>query len=142
MAVCFLLALFGLFGARQANAFEIHKLDSSFPTTGIGAPTTIAVDEQSGNVYVLDLFSGNIGKFSAAGTPVNWSALGSHLLPAACASQCNQLAVDNSGGPNQGVIYVSNDIDARATPIGCCRSTSRAARKPKGCATSSRRTRK
>src|SRR4051812_29644507 len=76
IAVCFLLLLFGLLGARQANAFEIHKLDSSFPTTGVGAPTTIAVDEASGNIYVLDLFSGNIAKFSASGTPVNWSALG------------------------------------------------------------------
>jgi hypothetical protein len=114
MAVCLLLLLFGLLGARQANAFEIHKLDSSFATTGVGAPTTIAVDEQTGTVYVLDLFSGNIGKYSATGTPLNWSALGSHLLPAACTSQCNQLAVDNSGGPNQGVIYVSNDIDANS----------------------------
>ena len=111
MAVCFLLLLFGLFGARQAHAFEIHKLDSSFPSTGISAPTTIAVDEASGSVYVLDLFSGKIGKFTAAGTPSNWSALGSPILPAACTNQCNQLAVDNSGGPNQGVLYVSNDID-------------------------------
>lgn len=112
LAVCFLLILLGLFGARQADALEIHKLDSSFPTTGISAPTTIAVDEASGNVYVLDLFSGEIGKFTAAGTPANWSALGSPTLQAACTNQCNQLAVDNSGGPNQGVLYVSNDIDA------------------------------
>ena len=76
LAVCFLLLLFGLFGARQANAFEIHKLDSSFPSTGISAPTTIAVDEASGHVYVLDLFSGSIGKFTASGTPANWSATG------------------------------------------------------------------
>jgi hypothetical protein len=111
MAICFFLALFGLFGARQAHAFEIHKLDSSFPSTGISAPTTIAVDEASGSVYVLDLFSGKIGKFTAAGTPSNWSALGSPILQAACTNKCNQLAVDNSGGPNQGVLYVSNDID-------------------------------
>lgn len=116
MAVCFLLFFFGLFGARQANAFEIHKLDSSFPATGLGAPTTIAVDESTGNVYVLDLFSGNIAKFDAAGTPVNFSALGSPLLPAACTNLCNQLAVDNSGGPNQGVIYVSNNINDSNSP--------------------------
>jgi hypothetical protein len=116
MAVCFLLLFFGLLGARQANAFEIHKLDSTFPTTGVGAPTTIAVDESTGNVYVLDLFSGNIAKFSAAGTPVDFSALGSPTLPAACANLCNQLAVDNSGGPNQGVIYVSNNINSANDP--------------------------
>jgi hypothetical protein len=116
MAVCFLLLLFGLFGARQANAFEIHKLDSTFPTTGLGAPTTIAVDESTGSVYVLDLFSGNIAKFDAAGTPADFSALGSPILPAACANLCNQLAVDNSGGPNQGVIYVSNNITSANDP--------------------------
>jgi hypothetical protein len=116
MAVCFLLLLFGLLGARQAQAFEIHKLDSAFPATGLGAPTTVAVDEATGNVYVLDLFSGNIAKFDAAGTHVNLSALGSHLLPAACTNLCNQLAVDNSGGPNQGVIYVSNNINEQSSP--------------------------
>ena len=118
IAACLLLLLllFGLFGARQANAFEIHKLDSTFPTTGAGAPTTIAVDESTGSVYVLDLFSGNVAKFDATGTPVNFSALGSPLLPAACANLCNQLAVDNSGGPNQGVIYVSNNITSSTDP--------------------------
>ena len=111
VAVCFLLLFFGLLGARQAHAFEIHKFDSSFPTTGVSVPTTIAVDEATGSVYALDLFSGNIGKFTAAGVPSNWSALGSPILQAACTTKCNQLAVDNSGGPNQGVLYVSNDID-------------------------------
>jgi hypothetical protein len=111
MAVCFFLVLFGLLGARQAHALEIHKFDASFPATGVEIPTTIAVDEDTGYVYILDLLSGKVGKFTAAGVPANWLETGTNVIQAGCSNRCNQLAVDNSGGPNQGVLYVASESE-------------------------------
>ena len=91
----------------SAHAGYVHKaVGSTFPV--VGTPTGIALDEQSESVYVLTA-EGSLEKFNAAGAPSNFSALGSNSLSLACEYECRALAVDNSGGPNQGVIYVGRN---------------------------------
>ena len=52
-------------------------------------------------------------KYDAAGAASNFSALGTNAFTVpSCATSCREIAVDNSGGPNQGVIYVSKQITA------------------------------
>jgi hypothetical protein len=105
------LVLSGLLGVGRAQATVIHKLTATFPATGISTPTSIAYDEESDSVYVMDLFSGQIAKFTSAGAASNFSALGTNMISPACANRCGQITVDNSRGPNQGVIYVGNEIN-------------------------------
>ncbi len=69
------------------------------------------MDEQSESVYVMGSTSKNGGplveKFDLEGNPSNFSALGTNVFETTCGTSCRQLAVDNSGGPNQGTIYIS-----------------------------------
>ena len=115
MVVGACLLLLGLLGACRAHATVIHKLTSTFPTSELSVPTSTAYDEASDSVYVMDLFSGTIAKYSSTGTPQNFSALGTNTINPGCADKCGQIAVDNSGGPNQGVIYIGNEINSETT---------------------------
>ena len=91
----------------SAHAGYVHKAASlTFPVTG--TPRGIALDEQSESVYVVTA-EGSLEKFDSAGAPSNFSTLGSNSLSLACEYECRGLAVDNSGGPNQGVIYVGRN---------------------------------
>jgi hypothetical protein len=107
IAVC---GLFLLGPAASANAAISHVLSSTFTSTG--NPHSVAVDKSSGSVYVLNN-SGVVSKYDAAGVASNFSALGTNTFTVpSCATSCREIAVDNSGGPNQGVIYVSKQITA------------------------------
>jgi hypothetical protein len=117
-----LIALILLAGpASSAQAGYVHAFSSSF-TPG-GGPGSVAVDETTGNVYVLNVSTttptaadvGKIYKFDAAGNPINFSGLGTNSIDTACNAACRQIAVDNSKGINQGVIYVSS---SGATTLG------------------------
>lgn len=105
LAVCFCLVLLGLFGARRAHAEITHKFDSNLPSV-VTNPMAVAVDQSTGNIVVLA--GGDLFKFNSAGAPVNFSGLGSNELVPGCDSYCNQLSIDNSGGVNQGTIYLSS----------------------------------
>jgi hypothetical protein len=74
----------------------------------------LAINQSTGHVYALDMGRGVVDQFDAAGTPTNFTALGkSSLSPtAACGSGFSfggepDISVDNSGGANQGDIYVN-----------------------------------
>ena len=87
--------------------------------TGV-QPGDIAVDERTGSVYVMGRgggggSTGDIEKFDAAGNKSNFSGLGTNVIETPCDNACLQVAVDNSGGPNQGTIYVST-----ATSLTTC----------------------
>jgi hypothetical protein len=96
-------------GASTASAAYVHKYGSSFPLEPAGTPGTVAVDEESGSVYTLTS-EGILEKFDAAGAPSNFSAPAKNWVALKCGEECKGLAVDNSGGPNQGVIYVGSTI--------------------------------
>ena len=99
-------------------------------TSTIHAPTAkLAVDQSQGVVYSFDVSTGSITKFDiATGKPVNFSALGSPVIngvgdgdPLGSADQTPQngivpqndddVAVDNSGGPAEGNIYVADVVN-------------------------------
>ena len=110
LAAVLILLVLGLFGARQAKAAEIHTLDGEFASTGLSNPTAIAFDEESDSVYALDLFSGRLAKYTSAGAPSDFSALGTNNFIPPCGAACSTIAVDNSGGVNQGVIYIGSEM--------------------------------
>ncbi len=96
--------------STSAHAATNHVAGAGFDLPGeAGAPSSIAIDETSGSVYAMS--GGIIEKFDTAGNPSNFSATGTNTVQGCAEGNgwgCYQVAVDNSGGPNQGVIYVSD----------------------------------
>jgi hypothetical protein len=108
LALLAVIAAVGLIGPMtSADAEVAHVFSTSFAVTG--NPVSVAVDQSTGNVYVLNS-AGNVLKFNSAGAPVNFSALAppGNSLTTGCTTSCRQIAVDNSGGLNQGVIFVGS----------------------------------
>lgn len=101
-------------GSAPASALTGRVSAGSFGPGGPGsgafsATQSLAVDEATGDVYVYDVGSGVLDKFTAAGEPAEFSVLkkdqiegvGGALLEA-------EVAVDNSNGPAKGDIYIAN----------------------------------
>jgi hypothetical protein len=111
LGLAFLL-LPALLAAAPAQAAITHKLTGTFNAGGtLSQPGSAAVDTSNGSVYVATGgFSGAgemVEKFDASGNPSNFSFLATNSFKP-CAFACIQgIAVDNSGGVNQGVIYVA-----------------------------------
>jgi hypothetical protein len=109
------LTLAALFLPTAALGAKTHVLDSSFETKyesspGVFSPISpraIAVDESTGSLYVLSESPARLTKYDEEGNPANFSVLGTNTinLPESFA-QPRQIAVDNSGGINDGVIYI------------------------------------
>ena len=111
--------------SSSALAGTLHPFVSSFEAGS--NPQALTVDQATGDVLVVDVGAGAVLKFDAAGNPVSFSALGSNVLDGASGADLTphgqfafdspsaaQVAVDNSGGPAAGYIYVvnlSNTID-------------------------------
>jgi hypothetical protein len=101
-----------------ASAGVVHPLSGTFGA--FASPGAVAVDQVSGDVLVLDRGTNQVLRFDAAGNPINFSALGSNVLDGSATPQGSfafdgspgaaQLAVDNSGGPADGDIYVTNSF--------------------------------
>jgi hypothetical protein len=109
--LCALLAtLAGLCGS--ASAFVTHPLLSSFGS--FAQVQSIAVDQATGDVYVLDVGAGggSLYKFTASGQPAKFTALAGEptvIEGVGGSSGESQLAVDSSAsGPAKGDIYVAN----------------------------------
>jgi hypothetical protein len=114
-----LLAIFALafVASSSARAASVQVPDGTFDMQTLdGGAGSIAVDEQSGSVYVMDAgccsTTGSIEKFDAAGNPSNFSALGTDVIHPECEYGCFEIAVDNSSGPNRGTIYISTTYSA------------------------------
>jgi len=81
------------------------------------SPDRLAVNEQTGNVYVIDFAHDAIVVFDANGTYL-FTIPGSSTSPAgtfafstsACFGRCQaDIAIDNSGGANQGQVYLVSE---------------------------------
>jgi hypothetical protein len=93
---------------------------SSFPESdGLVGPQGVGVDRVTGYVYVVDVETGTVDRFDAAGRPVAFSASRSYIYanrlfgtPSENFSfskpSAAQVAVDRSGGPFNGDIYVTS----------------------------------
>jgi Divergent InlB B-repeat domain len=81
--------------------------------TPCGADTTpnfnqVAVDEETGDVYVTDRSAQHVDRFTAEGVYDNLQLAGVAFGFGEEGGVCDDLAVDNSGGPSQGNIYVNS----------------------------------
>jgi hypothetical protein len=70
-----LLALAGSIFVSSADAAVIHKPAGTFELGGSLPAAKAAVDEQTGDVYVLPRFSGQVEKFDAEGNPSNFTGI-------------------------------------------------------------------
>jgi hypothetical protein len=101
LALVFLAALVGAAPASAAPE-DSFQYKSSFGEGTLGNPSSIAVNEQTGNVLVVD--NGTVRQYSATGEPVNFSATGEPVINGV--SYTGEVVVDNTGGPTQGNFYV------------------------------------
>ena len=110
-------------GAGSASAALVHPFVGAFGSGSLSNPQAVAVDQGSGDVYVLDVGSASIVRFDATGKPANFSALSGNVLDGAAGADLTpeggfsfdsnsaaQIAVDNSGGPTDGYVYVANSF--------------------------------
>jgi hypothetical protein len=82
----------------------------------VGGPSELAVDQSSGDVYIATGEEGTPAKFvvsryTAAGAPHNFSAgpdAGSNTLTGFSDNPSRSIAVDSSGGPLDGDVYVTS----------------------------------
>lgn len=113
-AGCSALAMFQFVAAASAKTVQF---DSSFTCTTEApcgtatswTPTYAAVNEATGDVYLVDSANDAIDVFDAAGKylsriPGSSTTAGSFKFGA-----IDDIAVDNSGGPNDGRIYVDSE---------------------------------
>jgi hypothetical protein len=118
--------------ASVALALNGHSYSSGFGGGELEGPEAVAVDQASGDVYVLDVTAGAVKRFDSSGAPRDFSALGSppgstNILDGANdgyadpdatpqdsfsfdAPSAAQLAFDNSGGPADGDLYVTDSL--------------------------------
>ncbi len=117
LPVILLLALFG-FTAVDASARTTRPYEESFGPVK-GAAGKLAVDQANGDVYVSH--GSTISRFSASGAPKNFTEgpgaggnsislgqLGLLHLP--------RIAIDNSGGPLDGTVYVTSHEGVASAP--------------------------
>lgn len=109
VGLCAALALMALC-AGAAAAAQTHTLLASFGS--FADVQGIAVDQQSGDVYVYDASEGGkVYKFDSSGNPSNFSLTNTNEISQVGAPGGEgegQIAVDSSSGPAKGDIYIAN----------------------------------
>jgi hypothetical protein len=118
-AAALLVALAPALASAAPGIAHVHSASFSVPDT----PISIAVDDSTGSIYVLGnsypttpaSAAGRIYKYDFEGNPSNFSSLGSNTLNPGCTIRCRNIAVDNSGLINQGVIYLGTTISENGT---------------------------
>jgi sugar lactone lactonase YvrE len=109
---CLALLLVG-FSASSASAATTRNYETSFGSfPGSANPSGITVDQSNGDIYVVSTGPNVVSRFDAAGNPKNFTAgpnAGTNTLTGfSFLSGIGDVAVDNSGGPLNGDIYVAN----------------------------------
>ena len=118
-AVCIVAATLALFtGAAQAKLIHPYTGQSFGPQgTGpgiFGQVDGVAVDQSTGDVYVLDTASQEepeIYRFTATGEPADFSSTGTNRIKALAKIELPEeleIAVDGSSGPAKGDIYFAD----------------------------------
>lgn len=120
LALLCLIVLACLAGpAASAQAALIHSFDSYLGGGSLSTPEALAVDQSTGDLYVLERGSGCVSRFfGERGGP---EALEPHVFPATGTNKlCGldlretpanaQVAIDNSETSTQGTIYVNSPL--------------------------------
>jgi hypothetical protein len=134
-----LVALMLLAGvAGEARAGQVHPFKEVFggaSQPSFSNPEGLAVDQSTGDLLVIDAGESTVSRWNPDGTAANFSALGTNVIDAKeggggkpCGEEpesCDQtpenglsfgtasevqVTVDNSGGPTDGDIYVSQSF--------------------------------
>jgi hypothetical protein len=109
-------------GASVAQAEPTHLYTgTSFGPDGVGssrfdAVVGMTVQQSTGDVLVLDSGAdGRLYKFDATGKPVDFSSAGSNEIAGTGVGFAyeTQIAVDESGGPDRGDIYIADSRGVR-----------------------------
>jgi sugar lactone lactonase YvrE len=112
-----LTLLFAVLLPVTASARTTRPYQASFPA---GDPSALAVDQSSGDVYAVsfrETVSGSepvVSRFTATGAPDNFTAgpaAGTNTLTGFFNSAVS-VAIDNSGGPLNGDVYVTEGADS------------------------------
>jgi hypothetical protein len=114
LALALALVAFAGIGASVASAAQVHVFSESFGKPCPSAPcgdeeltlaehSGLAVNEESGDVYVADTGNGRVQQFEADGTFVR--TFGSLTSP-------TFIAIDNSAGASKGDVYVADEASA------------------------------
>lgn len=91
----------------MASARTTRAYESSLGSFGSDGPRDLAVDQSNGDIYAFD--AGKVRRYNAAGAPKNFTAgpdAGTNILTGF--SSFGDVAVDSSGGPLSGTIYVAS----------------------------------
>lgn len=120
-ALCAFLCALAITSA-PALAVRQHLLGASFGSAGAGegqlsTPAGVAINESSGDIYVVDHGNNRVEYFSSSGAyEGQFDGSGSNLLVEGSAAPTGQLsepryiAIDNSpGSPSQGDVYVADN---------------------------------
>ncbi len=100
--------------STPAMAKTAHVFSSSFSGSGASAlsePAGVAVNNETGDVYVVDKGHNRVEEFSSTGTVVLAAFNGSVGPPTGVFSSPEAIAVDNSGSgldPSEGDVYVAD----------------------------------
>jgi hypothetical protein len=99
--------------ATSASAALQRNYESSFGSFSAEDPRAITVDQSNGDLYVISTATNTLSRFTSSGLPKDFTAgpdagtntltgLGLQNFPS-----FDQVAIDNSGGPSDGNIYVT-----------------------------------
>lgn len=115
------LALTPLFGSASALAARDHVFSGAFSSSGTGAgqlaePDGVAINEATGDVYVVDRGNDRVEYFTTAGSYVGEfngsgadAAVEGTAAPTGRLSEPTAIAVDNEvGSPSYGDVYVAD----------------------------------
>ena len=116
LAIAFGLLVALVLAAAPASARLVHK--SLGPFGALNQPTfataaSLAVNQATGDLLVLDVGEGKgtLSRYHEDGTPADFAALGTNVIPIAGLENASvttiQVAVDSSGGPADGNIYIA-----------------------------------
>jgi hypothetical protein len=101
------VAAWAAVSAVPAPAAYIHPFVKTFGSFSL--VQSVAVDSETGDVYVYDGEGRKLLKFNAAGEPANFTATGTNVIEGLDRHNIadGEIAVDNSSGPAKGDIYVA-----------------------------------
>lgn len=130
LAVALSLALLAWMCSGQALGATVHPFITQFGA--FTNPQAVAVDQATGDIYVIDVGTETVSRFGSDLLPKDFSALGTNVLDGAGAGDCAitpascdqtpengflfdqpdaaQVAIDSSGGPADGDIYVTDSL--------------------------------
>ena len=106
--------------AKQVDVFAPASsppvYQSSFGSDNSTNPQAVTVDQQNGDVYVTDTFAGKVFRYTASGLPDDFTCgtCSSNALSGMGfdgGGTAVEVAIDRSGGPANGDIYVAAGID-------------------------------